>query len=748
MAVLIRFISHPCWLLALGGSLFSPLIRAQAPEPSATLEAVTITLGKGQLRSVQGLVKSDFDNTISGTSPLSTLARLPGVNFQAADPLGNYEWSTRFAVRAFAQSQLGYTLDDVPLGDMSYTNFNGLHISRAISSENVASAFLSQGTGALETSSSSNLGGTLQFYSANPRSQAGVQVQESLGSHNHRRHFVRVDSGATPAGLLFLSYTGQDADKWKGVGQQRQTQWNLKYTADWGDHRLTAFLNTSKRREMDYQDMSLEMLNRLGYDWDNFYPNFAAAITASNTLCGNGTSSYVSQCDDAYFAGSGLRDDELGGVTLRSALTQNINSKVTVYGHTNRGAGLWYTPYTPSPDGTPLSIRTTEYGINRSGVLASIDVEHAAHAIKLSVWREGNDFVQSRRFYATSPNVLSDPRQYPTNPFLTQWQYRFKLQTEQFSVADTYSVSDALSVGAGFKSLRVSNDATLEVRTGRPSGTIVAEGNFLPQFGLNWKLSPTDEVFATAARTMRAFQGTATGTTPFATTQPGFSAISNSLRPETSDTVEAGWRTQGPRYQASVALYHILFRDRLLGVQAGAGIQGNPTVLANVGSVRATGLEAALSLRLQPGWSWTTSLTQSTATYQDDVVSNGVTVPTAGKHVVDAPDTIIKSSLNYESRQYFASLEADYMAKRFYTYLNDASVPARTVLNMSAGAKLKSLGPLSDLSVKVGISNLTDQRYWATIDSNGFSNSDPNGTAQTLLPAAPRQLFVTLSARL
>ena len=730
--------------------LWATAAQAQdaAPATPTALDAVTITLGQGQLRSVQGLVKPEFDTAISGASPLATVARLPGVNFQAADPLGNYEWSARIAVRAFAQSQIGFTLDDVPLGDMSYTNFNGLHISRAISSENVASALLSQGTGALDIASSSNLGGALQFYSANPKAKAGITLQESFGSNRHRRDYVRVDSGATPAGQMYLSYTGQEADKWKGVGQQRQTQWNLKYTGELGDHRLSAFLNTSKRREVDYQDMSLEMRNRLGYNWDNFYPDFGAAINASKTLCGNGPAVYVPQCDDAYFAGSGLRDDELGGVTLRSALTPQLNSKVTLYGHTHRGAGLWYTPYTPSPDGTPLSIRTTEYRINRSGVLASVDVQHAAHAIKLSAWREGNDFVQSRRFYATAPNVLSDPTQYPTDPFFTQWQYRFRLETSQFSVADTYSVSESLSMGGGFKSLRVSNDATLEAGTARPSGTIVAQNNFLPQLGVNWKLSKTDEVFATAARNMRAFQGTATGTTPFATTEAGFAAISNTLRPETADTLEAGWRTQNPQYQASVAVYHILFRDRLLGVQGGAGIQGNPTVLANVGSVRATGIEAALSMRLQPGWQWTTSVTQSTATYQDDVVSNGVALPTAGKHVVDAPDTIVKSSLNYESRQYFASIEADYMSQRYYSYLNDASVPGRILLNVSAGAKLKSLGALSDLSVKLGISNLTDQRYWATIDSNGFTNSDPGGTAQTLLPAAPRQVFVTLSARL
>ena len=119
-------------VLIIGMATGAATVPAQTA-PANALEPVTITLGKGQLRSVQGLLKPEFDSAISGTSPLATVAHLPGVNFQAADPLGNYEWSARIAVRAFSQSQIGFTLDDVPLGDMSYTNFNGLHISRAIS---------------------------------------------------------------------------------------------------------------------------------------------------------------------------------------------------------------------------------------------------------------------------------------------------------------------------------------------------------------------------------------------------------------------------------------------------------------------------------------------------------------------------------------------------------------------------------------------------------------------------------------
>ena len=177
---------------------------ATAPGPDAAAssdtQTVTITQGRGQVRSVQGMDAKEFTEAPAGTSPLVTVSRLPGVNFQSADPLGNYEWSTRFTVRSFSQNQLGFTLDNVPLGDMSYGNFNGLHISRAISAENVGRAFLSQGSGSLDTASSSNLGGTLQFYSRAPEDKFGLDVRQTLGqrprgphvrSRGHRRHWLR-----------------------------------------------------------------------------------------------------------------------------------------------------------------------------------------------------------------------------------------------------------------------------------------------------------------------------------------------------------------------------------------------------------------------------------------------------------------------------------------------------------------------------------------------------------------------------
>ncbi|MDT9001136.1 TonB-dependent receptor [Paucibacter sp. APW11] len=726
------------------------------------LERVTITTGRGQLRSVQGLTKAEFENAISGTSPLATVSRLPGVNFQSADALGNYEWSTRFTVRAFSQNQLGFTLDDVPLGDMSYGNLNGLHISRAISSENVARATLSQGAGSLDTASSSNLGGTLQFYSARASDKFGVQAAQTVGSDSNRRSYVRIDSGTTGIGQFYASYTHQNAEKWKGHGEQRQQQLNLKYENQFGakgEHSVSAFVNTSKRREIDYQDMSLAMIDRLGYHWDNFYPDFSAAITASNNYCGNVAGKpYTAQCDDAYYAGSGLRDDTLAGVTVNTQLTEQLRLKLTGYRHNNDGRGLWYTPYVSSPDAnpaspnkTPISLRTTEYAIKRNGLVATLDLELGMHQFKFGYWHEGNDFDQARRFYATTPTAVPSPYDFPSNPFFTQWQYGFTTKTDQFSVADAITLSKQLTLGLGFKSLRVNIDGNLLVDAdkNKPSGSISANKGFLPQVGLNYQLSASDELFASVSRNMRAYQGAATGTTPFATTAAGFAAIKSSLRPETSDNFEAGWRTQGKLYEGALTAYVVNFKDRLLGVQVGSGIQGNPTVLSNVGGVRTLGLEGALSFRLAPGFSWYNSLSLTNSTYRNDVVSNGVAVATSGKHVTDAPNTMLKSIFSYDQGSLFGSAGMDFMSKRYYTYLNDGSVPSRTLFNVSGGWRLKNIGGfLSEGSLQAGVTNLFDKKYISTIGSNGFVNSDPKGNEQTLLTGAPRQFFITFSAKL
>ena len=127
-----------CTKRLLGGvfgvaAVVSPVL-AQETVPTggvASLESV-IVYGQGESRQIQEIKAADIAILTPGTSPLKAIEKLPNVNFQSADAYGAYEWSSRISIRGFNQNQLGFTLDEVPLGDMSYGNHNGLHISRAI----------------------------------------------------------------------------------------------------------------------------------------------------------------------------------------------------------------------------------------------------------------------------------------------------------------------------------------------------------------------------------------------------------------------------------------------------------------------------------------------------------------------------------------------------------------------------------------------------------------------------------------
>jgi iron complex outermembrane receptor protein len=232
------------------------------------------------------------------------------------------------------------------------------------------------------------------------------------------------------------------------------------------------------------------------------------------------------------------------------------------------------------------------------------------HQIKLGFWYENNDFNQARRFYATSPSAVPSAYDFPSNPFFTQWQYTFNTKTDQFALADTVALSKDLTLGAGFKSLNVQIDGKLEVGSGKPSDSITARNGFLPQLGLNYQISKNDEIFTNVFRNMRAYQSAGTAG-PFTTTSEGFASIQGTLKPETSNTLELGWRTHGALYEGSLTGYLVNFQNGLLAVQQGAGIVGNPSALSNVGGVRSAGLEAALSLRLAPPWY--NSLSQSSS---------------------------------------------------------------------------------------------------------------------------------------
>jgi iron complex outermembrane recepter protein len=764
--------------------------QAAADQTNGQDSSDIVVLGFGESRQVQTVSAIDMERLTPGTSPLKAIAKLPGVNFQSADAFGAYEWSTRISLRGFNQNQLGFTLDGVPLGDMSYGNVNGLHISRAIISENLASTTVAQGAGALGTASASNLGGTIQFVSRRPSDAIGLAASGTYGSDNTWRGFARLDTGDIGGGLKgYVSYGYLSTDKWKGFGVQRQHQVNAKLEEDLGERgSITAFVNYSDRRENDYQDLSYDIISRRGLRDDNITDNYAlalqiarvyqnqaalAAYQAANkgsaagfvapwTGAGFALPTGFGTVDDAYYDAAGLRRDWLGGVTFDGKLTDALSIVSTTYYHHNKGQGSWITPYSPTPAGaiggagqplplassaaygyaSPLGFRTTEYGIDRGGNLTRLTLDTGANQLQVGGWYESNSFTQARRFYGMS-NTAPDrnARDFQSNPYFTQWNGKYDTETMQYFVADTLRLG-ALTLNGGWKGMRVKNQANLLTGT-LVNGRIKAEDWFLPQVGAVFGLGNGAELFASYTENMRAFVSSAT-TGPFATTQAGFNAIANTLKPETSKTIEGGARLRSGGLQLSAAGYYIDFSNRLLSFSNGAGIIGNPPTLNNAGSVHSYGAELSAYYRIVRPLSLFASYSYNKATYEDDVRNAAGTVltATAGKTVVDTPEHMAKGEIVYDDGAVFARAGADYMSKRYFTYLNDQSVGGRVLVDASIGYRFGAGGGvLRGFAIEGSVTNLTDKKYVSTIGSNGYTASGDN---QTLLAGAPRQFFVTL----
>lgn len=713
-----------------------------------------VVFGQGETRQVQEVGADDIQILTPGSSPIKAIEKLPSVNVQASDPFGNYEWSTRITIRSFSQSQLGFNFDGIPLGDMQYGNHNGLHISRIVSPENIGSVRVSQGAGAIGTQSTNNLGGTMETFSLDPLDHPSGQANATYGSNNTIRAFARLNVGDPGSFRGFVSYAYGATDKFKGHGTQDQHMVNVKGVLPVGDGEIDGWFSFSDRREQDYQDMSLAMLDRLGYDSDNLFPDYELAVliadiganrgdtgvTPTNPAAGTTYPAPYATVDDAYYDASGLRKDTVAALGYKTPIGDSAEAAIKGYYHHNEGMGLWGTPYTPSPSGAPLSIRTTEYDIRRWGVFGSVGFELGFNDVTLGGWYEHNDFNQARRFYGyqsrTEPG--QSYREYPTRPFFTQWEFDFTTETLQYYVQDAIDLG-AVKINLGWKGFKVTNEAVAIINSGFPEGEFETEDWFQPHAGLVFSITDDAEVFAGFTQATRAFPSV--NGSIWGTTQAGFDAIKDTIKPETSETYELGARYNTGSFNGMLGVYLVNFENRLLGVASGPDIIGSPSVLQNVGSVRSIGVEAAADWKITPEISLFASYTYTDATYRDDVVDGaGNVTPLDGKTVIDAPKHMARGEFSYDNGGVFARAGLNYMSKRYFTYLNDQSVPGRVIADATIGYRFGAEG---QFEIQLNASNLFDERYIGTINSAGTGNS---GDRQTLLVAAPQQFFATLKA--
>jgi iron complex outermembrane receptor protein len=168
--------------------------------------------------------------------------------------------------------------------------------------------------------------------------------------------------------------------------------------------------------------------------------------------------------------------------------------------------------------------------------------------------------------------------------------------------------------------------------------------------------------------------------------------------------------------------------------------------------VSTRGAEFAFIATPSDHFRWFNSVAWNDSQYDDDYVNGAYINPvdgsnvvrSGGKQVVDTPKLLFASEVEYRLGDFTAKLGTKYTGNRYYTYNNDAGVDEFWLWNGGLAWEKKDLGWAHRLRVAFDATNLFDEKYIATLGSNGFRDSDPNGTFATLLAGSPRQLFLSV----
>ncbi len=750
-----------------------------ATAPAGQDDAIVVT--GTATRSVAQISGVDMQKILPGVSPLKALQTLPGVTFLTADPWGNNEQNISLFVHGFNAQQLGYTLDGLPLGDQNYGNYNGLSPQRAIISENVSRVTLASGAGDLGTASTSNLGGTIDTFSSDPRKYLGVQVDQTLGSNSTSRLFARIDSGTFGNGNSFyISGSRQKAKAWDFNGIQGGYQANAKFVHDDSNGKLTLYAAYSDKTEPNEDSTVITTATQATapYVRPLVYPNFNEMLTYLNSGAYKADGSNYRN-----YYGVAARTDYLGYVKYDWNVSDTVTFSNQAYYHHNDGVGVIGGPidvaglpklfsfYYPGQNltqvfgGSGLATRTTEYRIDRGGLVSSVGIDLGAHHIEFGAWYEHQSSSAYRRWYPFPVNNPTTPYQRPNDnltPLITQYHSEVRVDEYQAHIQDSWKLLPTLTIQGGVKSTFQNASQRVPVQpipgsfTGSvalPVGKIDTHKYFLPQLGALWDATDTEQLFVNVQKNIRQFQtSAAAGLSPFALgSQAAFDLFKQDVEPETSWTYEAGLRSHhavnlGPitGFEGQISVYHVDFSNRLLGISPTpvvTAVVSGAAILQNVGAVKTDGFDVAGTVRFGPHFSFYDALSYNNSRYEEDYISGTSTVATAGKKVPGSPDWLNKfvASANYGI--FDAQLVGDYIGKRFATYTNDLSVPAYFTLSGRIAARV----PLSEgeivktATVSLNLTNITNKRAASTLSIGAAS-----GTFNQF-PLAPRQVFGTIS---
>ncbi|MCW4592376.1 TonB-dependent receptor [Gluconacetobacter entanii] len=756
------------------GKQKTPHARTTPLKPSTE----TLQVSSARVRThgaEQAITRDTLNKFVSGTSPLQVLGQTtPGVNFGSDDAFGLDTYANALYVRGFNESQIGFTLDGIPLGEQRYQVWNGLSIDQAQIQENISGMTLSQGAGALETPSAQTLGGAIAFTTSNPADKAGGRIGQTFGSYNMFRTFARVDSGVlnSTGTKFYAAYARTAQNLWKGYGDQDDQQVNFKLVQPIKDiGSITAVFDYSNFTQYAYMGLTKSMWEKLGRNTTYLKPNYAlakeyAAGVHSGTIPPGLQGITSSELGDFAYDAARVQRNYLSAVTGNFQIFPNVNMNTVAYAQVSSGNYDGTNPFLTSPtSGVPMALGSGHIGVRRIGFTHGYKIKAGNNLISTGLWYENDSFSYPMRLYEDGIDAAHASKSGLLASQATTWfNDAFSTNTFQFYLQDTYHIRPHMTFTAGFRSLlqdthggtSIDNSASLSawnVYYSHPAeGSMTAANAFLPHFNYDYEFLRHHEIYIDIAENMHAYDyntqsssGTAWGAlgTSAQSAQTVFNQNKKLLKPERTWNYVIGYRYNSKFLSASADFYHTDYYNRLAAITEGS--TGNTYgAFVNVGRETMNGADVQAEIRPVKGLAFMNSFSWNDAQYEDSHLPyGGSTINIKGKHQVYYPKFMYKTNVSYNYKRATFNFNVAYTSSRYMTYTNDQKIPAYWSSNLNVSYDFGKIGFAQNIKSSFGISNLFNKNYLAGVYGAASVSGDNN---PNLFVAAPREFFGTISA--
>ncbi|WP_293364197.1 TonB-dependent receptor [Phenylobacterium sp.] len=725
-----------------------------------------VAIGTDEPTATVSITSDALLSAPAGITGLKMLESLPGFNVQANDALGMYEFGNSVSVRAFNFQQIGFLLDDVPMGRSD--QFGGSPIYRYVDNENLARVTASSGAGDVALASYASLGPIVSYISRGPAETFGGRVSYSRGSDELLRAFGRIDTGEHNGFSAFVSASTVSGELWRGPGTIDRDHYEGQARYRWSTGGSLTF-QTVHNKYFDYDSPSItkaqyagtagDIFGRSGreFAYIGYVPVPGAAGTPATATSLPITTAGIPYSNTAYnqyykFAVNS-REDHLYALTLKTPIGENVDVSVTGYYEDKKGYGVSpeaYATSLASHNAERLIVpglfapRGIQYGLStidgkRKGLTGNAVWRWTIHTVQAGAWYEDDDYHRTQQRYNVA-NGNPDGAPLLNEPVHLQRNYTSNRKTTQIFLKDTISLLDGqLKVDVGFKGLDIDYEISGYRNPGdfinRRTPTITDKWKdlFLPQVGAVWSVTSRDQVFVSYSENMALPRGADDIFSAASPLAPGPDA-------EKAKNYELGVRTNRPTFNASLVAYFTKFDNRLQSFASPVpGSTTTETFFQNVGSVEAHGAE--FSGQWKPEFLggkvyFNTNLSYNISEFKDNFATFAIT----GNRVPDFPKWLFQGGVTFEPTPgAILNLSARTISKRYTNFLNTETTGGYTILaaylDLGDGV---DWGYLKNVKARINVDNLLDEDYLGTI-------STTINTPASFRPGPRRTVQVTLS---